>query len=140
MDRTISRLPPEVLAALQAGRQVEAIKLLRQSTGLGLTEAKQLIDAHARGEPISVPAAAERPVLRTLPPNVAQALQAGNKIEAIRLLREQTGMGLKECKDAVDAAEDANPLSPGQMRDGSGGVMWWVIGAIALAGIYFLMK
>ena len=39
-----------------------------------------------------------------LPANVLDALQAGNKIEAIRLLREATGLGLKEAKDWVDAS------------------------------------
>jgi len=39
-------LPPQVQQALQRGNQIEAIKLLRAATGLGLKEAKQLIDAH----------------------------------------------------------------------------------------------
>jgi ribosomal protein L7/L12 len=33
------------------------------------------------------------------------ALSAGNKIEAIKLLREATGLGLKEAKDAIEAME-----------------------------------
>jgi ribosomal protein L7/L12 len=32
-------------------------------------------------------------------------LAAGQKIEAIRLYRERTGLGLKEAKDAVEALE-----------------------------------
>jgi ribosomal protein L7/L12 len=32
-------------------------------------------------------------------------LAAGQKIEAIKLYRERTGVGLKEAKDAVDALE-----------------------------------
>lgn len=39
-----------------------------------------------------------------LPSDVVEALQAGNKIEAIKRLRAQTGMGLAEAKAAVDAA------------------------------------
>ena len=38
-----------------------------------------------------------------LPPDVIEAIAAGRKIEAIKLLREQTGMGLKEARDIVDA-------------------------------------
>jgi hypothetical protein len=34
-----------------------------------------------------------------------QALFRGNKIEAIKIHRECTGLGLKESKDAVDALE-----------------------------------
>ena len=37
-----------------------------------------------------------------LSPAVQQALAAGNKIEAIRIQREQTGMGLAEAKAAVE--------------------------------------
>jgi hypothetical protein len=36
---------------------------------------------------------------------VKEALFAGRKIEAIRLYRLQTGLGLKEAKDAVEALE-----------------------------------
>ncbi|NPV01757.1 MAG: hypothetical protein HPY53_10295 [Brevinematales bacterium] len=32
-------------------------------------------------------------------------IRAGNKIEAIKRYREQTGMGLKEAKDAIEAME-----------------------------------
>lgn len=42
-----------------------------------------------------------------LPPEAAarigEALAKGNKIEAIKLLREASGLGLKEAKDAVEA-------------------------------------
>ncbi len=37
-----------------------------------------------------------------LGPDVIQALQAGNMIEAIRLHREATGLGLAEAKAAVE--------------------------------------
>ena len=40
-------LPPKVLEALRRGQMIEAIKLLRASTGLGLKEAKDWVDAHA---------------------------------------------------------------------------------------------
>lgn len=37
--------------------------------------------------------------------NIHNALMRGNKIEAIKLYREQTGLGLKEAKDTIDALE-----------------------------------
>ena len=37
-------------------------------------------------------------------------LNAGRKIEAIKLYRERTGTGLKEAKNAVEALEAGNPL------------------------------
>ena len=41
-------LPPEVIRAISRGRKIEAIKLLRESTGLGLANAKVLVDKAAR--------------------------------------------------------------------------------------------
>ncbi len=37
-------VPEEVLVLLRAGRQIEALKALRKSSGLGLAEAKSIID------------------------------------------------------------------------------------------------
>jgi len=41
-------LPPEVLAAIQRRDPITAIKLLREARGIGLREAKDLVDAEAR--------------------------------------------------------------------------------------------
>lgn len=45
---TESDLPQEVLQAVRDGRKIEAIKLLREATGLGLAHAKVLVDRAAR--------------------------------------------------------------------------------------------
>ena len=47
-------------------------------------------------EPISDPA---------LAPQVQDALRRGNKIEAIKIYRELTGVGLAKAKQAIDRAE-----------------------------------
>jgi hypothetical protein len=44
-----SPYPPELLVALQRGRMVEAIKIYRQATGVGLREAKAACEDLARG-------------------------------------------------------------------------------------------
>ena len=41
----------------------------------------------------------------SLSPQIQDALRRGNKIEAIKLYRELTGVGLAEAKDAIDKAE-----------------------------------
>ncbi len=41
-------IPPDVLAALAAGNKIEAVKLIREHTGLGLAQAKRLADHIAR--------------------------------------------------------------------------------------------
>jgi ribosomal protein L7/L12 len=38
-------------------------------------------------------------------PQIQNALRRGNKIEAIKLYREMTGVGLAEAKSAIDRAE-----------------------------------
>lgn len=90
-------LPANVIAALQRGNTLEAIKILRESSGVGLKEAKDRIDQHLRGVSASV-----IPAVGSLPPAVVEAMRQGQKIEAIKLLREQTGLGLKEAKQAVE--------------------------------------
>ena len=46
-------------------------------------------------------------------PKVEQELSsAGRKIEAIKVYREETGAGLKEAKDAVEAIERGQPFPP----------------------------
>ena len=44
-----------------------------------------------------------------LPGPVIEALARGNKIEAIKLLRDLRGSGLKESKDDVDAYIESRP-------------------------------
>ena len=44
---TVDDLPADVLEAIDRGRKVEAIKLLREATGLGLANAKVLVDRAA---------------------------------------------------------------------------------------------
>ena len=39
-----------------------------------------------------------------LSPQIQAALRSGNKIEAIKLYREMTGVGLAEAKNAIDKA------------------------------------
>ena len=103
-----------LLAQAADGHLVEAIKLFRQRTGLGLKESKDVIEALAAG-------AVRHEVLARLPPTLADAvddeafvaqmrglLAAGHKIEAIKLFRERTGFGLKEAKDAVEAMVRGN--------------------------------
>lgn len=44
-------LPSDVVSAIHAGRKIDAIKLLRESSGLGLKEAKDEVDAYLRKHP-----------------------------------------------------------------------------------------
>jgi len=77
----------------------------------------------------------------TIPLEAVAALHRGNKIEAIKLVREEQGLGLKEAKDLVEQFLRNDPAvqaSFAQVKAQSGGsaLRWWVIvigiGALAL--------
>ena len=48
-------LPADVVEAIEAGRKIEAIKLLRERSNLGLKEAKHAVEAYERHHPVHVP-------------------------------------------------------------------------------------
>lgn len=138
-----SSLPPEVLESLHHGSTVDAIKLLRKIRGLGMKEAKDAIDAHLAGDPAPLRPPPPMASSRSLPEDVAEAMRQGNKIEAIRLLRAQTGLGLKDAKDAVEngvfTLQPPDEGSPGQVS-GTGGPARWVVAAVVAGAVayYFL--
>ena len=51
------------------------------------------------------PAAAVPVASGALDPEVVQLINSGNKIQAIKALRDRTGLGLAEAKDAVEEFE-----------------------------------
>jgi ribosomal protein L7/L12 len=65
-----------------------------------------------------------------LPDQVISQIRAGRKIQAIKLLRESRGMGLKEAKHAVDAYMLASP-SPQQPQSSS-------IGLVLIVSLFLL--
>lgn len=92
---------------LAHGRKIEAIKLYRQYTNVGLKEAKDAVEMFERGQTPPPPATPARPT-PSIPGNVDIAqirllLAQGKKLEAIKLYREQTGVGLKEALDIIEA-------------------------------------
>jgi ribosomal protein L7/L12 len=131
-----------VLAALRLGKTIEAIRLLRESSGLGLKEAKDAIDHHLRGNPRTAHAPAK---VATLPAVVADAMRKGNKVEAIRLLRESTGLGLKEAKSAVEEFSEQSALLPQERAPGEvpkSRIGPWVVAVVALVALlaYFVIR
>ena len=47
--------------------------------------------------------------MEELPHEALIALRSGKLIDAIKITREKTGLGLKECKDLVDRYLDTHP-------------------------------
>lgn len=141
MNQPHVTLPAEVVAAIAAGKKIEAVRLLRDKTGISLAAAKQAVEAHDLT--IAPASTATGPSAPALAGNVLAELARGNKIEAIKLLRQGTGLGLKEAKDAVDAAHAALPggtngnLAPGEVPRTAAPRLWrWLLAAAALAAAY----
>ncbi len=103
----------EVTRLVQSGQKIQAIKLYREMTGLGLAEAKEAVERLEAGQPLvftsnasvdlsDMSAAAGQAAQMA---EVTRLVQSGRKIEAIKVYREMTGLGLREAKDAVDRLE-----------------------------------
>ncbi len=154
MTSPAAPLPPDVQAALARGDRIAALRLLRQHTSLGLKEALQVLE-YAKVPAAAAPGAPGE-VAATLPARVLAALADGNTLEAIRRLRESTGLGLKQAKDVVDAARSAKGakvaagsgaarlgrrrLAPGEVpRSGSAWVLGLLVAAL-LAGVWFYRR
>ena len=71
-------------------KKIQVIKVVRELTGLGLKEAKDLVEG------------APKPVKEDF--DVILKGSGDKKIQVIKVVRELTGLGLKEAKDLVDGA------------------------------------
>ena len=119
-----SQLTPAAIAEIDrlvaADRKIQAIKVYRQHTGVRLQEAKDRIDHWSVSTTaphlaaVSNATAAHSSITATpssvrgaLPASVAaevdRLVAADQKIHAIKLVREHTGLGLKDSKDVVEA-------------------------------------
>jgi len=113
---TLSSADLAAISTLVAGNhKIEAIKQVRELTGLGLKEAKDYIEGLPLAALDDLPASAPYPVVSTnlAAPNLAEVsvlLAGGNKIGAIKRVRELTGLGLKEAKAYVEAMPSGGPL------------------------------
>jgi hypothetical protein len=68
-----------------------------------------------------------------LPVEVIAALERGQKIEAIKLLRELKGIGLKEAKEAVDDyTPERQPGGVSVVQSGGHGGIFWLLGLLVL--------
>ncbi len=73
----------------------------------------------------------------SIPAAAAAAVAAGNMIEAIKIVRREQHIGLKEAKDAVDAYVSQHPEMRAQASNSPGAVPgrpWLWIGLAMFAG------
>ena len=107
-------IPPAAIDALRRSQKIEAIKIVREANLCGLKEAKDAVEMYeSRGLITPADSANVLPAQSTvqrdfpadfpqLPREAIMALQRGELIEAIKILRQLKGVDLKAAKDAVD--------------------------------------
>lgn len=120
----------EIAALVRQGNKIEAIKLLREASGLGLKEAKDFLDRNPTAQELGLvvrmaakPSASGAGIGSA---EVRQLAAEGKMIEAIKLLREQTGLGLKDAKDVVERMRPPEAVAPA----GEGLSLKWIAAAV----------
>lgn len=117
VDMDLRKRISRVLA--QSGK-IQAIKEMRDATGWGLKESKDYVDAMER-DGVGLDAESRSASFENIKPSTKNAdidnldaeglervmveIRQGRKINAIKELREITGLGLKESKDLVEEIE-----------------------------------
>ncbi|MEV0460226.1 ribosomal protein L7/L12 [Catellatospora methionotrophica] len=100
-------LVQQVRSLMAQRKKVPAVKLWREATGVSLAEAVRDVDLIAAGGLPSPPAAGLPPTAQRLAgpdlmANASALKHQGRAIEAIKLVRQHTGLGLREAKNIVD--------------------------------------
>lgn len=140
-----------IFEAILSNRKIDAIKQLREASGLGLAEAKAIVeqlDACLLRDGIDSPEAdqllagaggAASPGDAAADDDNEQLLalvRAGKKIEAIRMYRETHRVGLKDAKQAVDAMARAAGIPS---KGGCAGMILLLM-IIGAGGLLFTMR
>ena len=111
VDPTDITITPELAREVQdlyrQNKKLDAVKALRSATGLGLADAVRIADKlGAAGKPAATAGPAGAATAGTIGPDhqdeIRSLVAAGQQIQAIKKVRELTGMGLKDAKDYVD--------------------------------------
>jgi ribosomal protein L7/L12 len=104
----------EIEILLSENRKVEAIKLVMDTTHTHLKEAKDYIDNYKAGNAFQ-PAGPKSK--KDIDAELLKLLAGGNKLAAVKLYKDATGLGLADSKDYVDQLQQfgfstiADPLS-----------------------------
>lgn len=85
------------------------------------------------------------PSSRPFPAAAIAALSNGNKIEAIKIVRQEWGADLKDSKDAVEAYIKTQPALAATMQEASArsqrsGLVWLLVVALIGAAVYYFLR
>ncbi len=99
MEKPNADLEQQVRSLLDQGQKFEAVKLYKGQTGASLREAKQAVEAMQVGaDPPSPPHTGS-----DLESELLRLLGDGQKIQAVKLYKDQKGTSLLEAKQAVES-------------------------------------
>jgi ribosomal protein L7/L12 len=106
-------LSGKIKQLLSENKKIHAIKLAKEKMNLGLLEAKEFIETFEKrtgyGPDIDekiYSKTAKLTVRMELTEEIKLLLNKGKKLEAIKLLVKESGMGLKEAKDHIELIEE----------------------------------
>lgn len=112
-------LPPAAVEALRSGRRIDAVRIVREEMGLGLAQAKVMVDHHAtlgstwragvvHADTGSMTYASDRGEL-VFSQEAADALARGEVLDAIRALRAANPhLDLKSARQALEQYGDTS--------------------------------
>ncbi len=123
----------ELREVIATQSKIEAIKFYRERTGASLIDAKNAVEAIARGEHVPNYKASGRD-RDAAEQQIVDLLRDRKKIAAIKLYRELHDVGLRDAKLAVDALEQELGITSGS---GCAGVLL-LLSLLLAAGLYLL--
>jgi ribosomal protein L7/L12 len=135
------RLPAEAVVAVSRGQLIEAIKIVRARHGLGLKEAKDMVERY-RNNPGYVHAAATAADAEAVSQQGTQVSQAarealarGDMLEAVKIMQESSGLGLKQALAVVEAHKRRFPQRIPTVATGDSRSGWWWIAVLLAAAV-----
>jgi ribosomal protein L7/L12 len=109
---TPRELESQVLTLIRNTKKIEALKLIHAATGLGLKESKEIVDKMSTGATLADsvalhinvvwPEGFREGVNDTALAEIDAYIHSGNKIEALKKVREVTHLGLKESNELTN--------------------------------------
>lgn len=117
----------EIRELAASGNKIEAVKRYREEMGVDLASAKDAVEAIIDGQSTDETSTATND---SITDEVVSLLERGEKIQAVKLYREKSGVGLKEAKEAVEELARQNGLAD---SSGSGCLGMILIAACTIA-------
>jgi ribosomal protein L7/L12 len=128
-----------IQSELRAGRKIGAVKYYREFTGTILAEAKHAVEMIERKGAVAAGLSGTLSDDGIEP--ILVELRAGRKIQAIKMYREATGLGLAEAKAAVEQLAIANAIPEPAKKAGCGAsaIVFLTVSAATYALIHSLV-